>query len=123
MQKRAALARAMALDPEILFLDEPSAGLDPVSARLLDDLILELRDSLGLHDRRRHPRAGQHLRDRRQLRLPRRGEQTMTALDNPHRLLAESTDPAVRAFLSRRAQPGGAVASAASQASGTGRTT
>ena len=46
MQKRAALARAMALDPEVLFFDEPSAGLDPISSRLLDDLILELRDSL-----------------------------------------------------------------------------
>ena len=47
MKKRAGLARAMALDPEILFFDEPSAGLDPISASLLDDLILELRDSLG----------------------------------------------------------------------------
>ncbi|MEZ5553178.1 MAG: ATP-binding cassette domain-containing protein [Pseudomonadales bacterium] len=47
MKKRAALARAMAMDPEILFFDEPSAGLDPISAKLLDDLILELRDSLG----------------------------------------------------------------------------
>jgi phospholipid/cholesterol/gamma-HCH transport system ATP-binding protein len=47
MQKRAGLARAMALDPEVLFFDEPSAGLDPVSAHLLDELILELRDSLG----------------------------------------------------------------------------
>jgi phospholipid/cholesterol/gamma-HCH transport system ATP-binding protein len=47
MRKRAALARAMALDPEILFFDEPSAGLDPISSRRLDDLILELRDSLG----------------------------------------------------------------------------
>lgn len=46
MMKRAGLARAMALDPEILFFDEPSAGLDPISAKLLDDLILELRDSL-----------------------------------------------------------------------------
>ena len=46
MNKRAGLARAMALDPEILFFDEPSAGLDPISAKLLDDLILELRDSL-----------------------------------------------------------------------------
>jgi len=47
MQKRAGLARAMAMDPEVLFFDEPSAGLDPVSARLLDDLILGLRDTLG----------------------------------------------------------------------------
>jgi phospholipid/cholesterol/gamma-HCH transport system ATP-binding protein len=47
MMKRASLARAMALDPDILFFDEPSAGLDPISAKLLDDLILELRDSLG----------------------------------------------------------------------------
>jgi len=47
MQKRAGLARAMALDPEILFFDEPSAGLDPVSAKRLDDLIIELSQSLG----------------------------------------------------------------------------
>lgn len=47
MRKRAGLARAMALDPDILFFDEPSAGLDPISARRLDELILELRDSLG----------------------------------------------------------------------------
>jgi phospholipid/cholesterol/gamma-HCH transport system ATP-binding protein len=47
MQKRAGLARAIALDPEILFLDEPSAGLDPITARRLDGLILALRNSLG----------------------------------------------------------------------------
>ena len=47
MKKRAGLARAMALDPDILFFDEPSAGLDPISAKRLDDLILELRDGLG----------------------------------------------------------------------------
>ncbi len=47
MKKRAGLARAMALDPDILFFDEPSAGLDPISAKLLDDLIIELRNSLG----------------------------------------------------------------------------
>ncbi len=46
MVKRAGLARALALDPEVLFLDEPSSGLDPVSARHLDDLILDLRDGL-----------------------------------------------------------------------------
>lgn len=47
MKKRAGLARAMALNPDILFFDEPSAGLDPLSSRRLDELILELRDSLG----------------------------------------------------------------------------
>ena len=47
MLKRAGVARAMALDPDILFFDEPSAGLDPLTSRRLDDLILELRDSLG----------------------------------------------------------------------------
>lgn len=47
MQKRAGIARAMALDPDVLFFDEPSAGLDPVSSKLLDDLILELRETLG----------------------------------------------------------------------------
>lgn len=47
MRKRAGLARAMALDPRFLFFDEPSAGLDPINSRRLDDLILELRDSLG----------------------------------------------------------------------------
>jgi phospholipid/cholesterol/gamma-HCH transport system ATP-binding protein len=46
MKKRASLARAMALDPEILIIDEPSSGLDPLTARRLDDLILELRDTL-----------------------------------------------------------------------------
>jgi phospholipid/cholesterol/gamma-HCH transport system ATP-binding protein len=47
MRKRLGLARAIALDPEVLFFDEPSAGLDPISSRRLDDLILALRDSLG----------------------------------------------------------------------------
>ncbi|KAF1008031.1 MAG: putative ribonucleotide transport ATP-binding protein mkl [Luteibacter sp.] len=48
MIKRAALARALALDPEILFLDEPTAGLDPISAAAFDSLIVTLRDALGL---------------------------------------------------------------------------
>ena len=47
MKKRASLARAMALDPDILVIDEPSSGLDPLTAHRLDDLIVELRDSLG----------------------------------------------------------------------------
>jgi len=47
MRKRAGLARAMAVDPDILFFDEPSAGLDPVSAKLLDDLIVEIKETFG----------------------------------------------------------------------------
>ncbi|MCI0533907.1 MAG: ATP-binding cassette domain-containing protein [Verrucomicrobiales bacterium] len=100
MRKRAALARAMALDPEILFFDEPSAGLDPISARRLDELILELRDSLettivvvthdlqsifAIADNSIFLDATTH---------------AMLAEGNPRELLKHSKDPYVREFLS-----------------------
>ena len=101
MKKRAALARAMAMDPDILFFDEPSSGLDPVSGRLLDDLIHELRDSLGTtiivvsHELPSIFAIGNNSIF---LDVDRK---TMTASGAPKRLLAESRDPAVRRFLTR----------------------
>jgi len=100
MRKRAGLARAMALDPEVLYVDEPSSGLDPLSARRLDDLILELRDSAGTtvvlvtHQLPTIFELGDHAvfldSERR----------TMVAAGRPHEL-TECADPKVRAFMSR----------------------
>jgi phospholipid/cholesterol/gamma-HCH transport system ATP-binding protein len=101
MQKRAALARAMALDPDILFFDEPSAGLDPVSSRRLDDLILELRDSLGAtvvvvtHELPSLFAIGDSAV---YLDMETR---TMIAQGNPRTLRDTATDPKVHAFLTR----------------------
>ena len=71
MNKRAGLARAMSLDPKILFFDEPSAGLDPINSRNLDRLILQLRDGLGATFVIVTHELCKHLRDRRQLDLSR----------------------------------------------------
>lgn len=104
MQKRAGLARAMALDPDILFFDEPSAGLDPVSARLLDDLILELRASLGTtFVVVTHELASIFAIGNNSVFLD-VDSRTMTASGDPKKLLAESTDPKVRKFLTRGAE-------------------
>ena len=101
MQKRAGLARAMALDPEILFFDEPSAGLDPVSARRLDDLILELRDSLGTTVVVvTHELASIFAIGSNSVFLDAE-TRTMIAQGNPHMLLAETVDPKVKEFLTR----------------------
>lgn len=101
MQKRAGLARAMALDPDILFFDEPSAGLDPVSARLLDDLILELRESLGATVVVvTHELASIFAIGNNSVFLDPETK-TMIAGGDPNRLLAESGDPKVRRFLTR----------------------
>ena len=103
MQKRAGLARAMALDPDVLFFDEPSAGLDPISSQLLDDLILELRDSLGATIVVvTHELASIFAIGNNSIFLD-VDTRTMIAQGNPKTLLAESTDPKVRAFLTRDA--------------------
>lgn len=101
MQKRAGLARAMALDPEVLFFDEPSAGLDPISSRLLDDLILELRDSLGATVVIvTHELASIFAIGNNSIFLDPE-TRTMIASGDPKKLLAESEDPKVQNFLTR----------------------
>jgi phospholipid/cholesterol/gamma-HCH transport system ATP-binding protein len=101
MCKRAGLARAMALDPEILFFDEPSAGLDPISARLLDDLILELRESLGSTVVIvTHELASIFAIGTNSVFLDPESK-TMIAEGNPKKLLAESKNPTVHRFLTR----------------------
>src|SRR2546423_4997205 len=98
MQKRAGLARAMALDPEILFFDEPSAGLDPISSRLLDELILELRDSLGATVVVvTHELASIFTIGNNSVFLDPETK-TMIASGDPKELLANSQDPRVRRF-------------------------
>jgi phospholipid/cholesterol/gamma-HCH transport system ATP-binding protein len=104
MRKRAALARAMALDPAVLFFDEPSSGLDPVTASRLDDLILQIRDTLGTtvvvvsHDLE----SIFAIADRAVfLDID---EKTMTALGNPVELRENSPNEAVHRFLTRSSE-------------------
>jgi phospholipid/cholesterol/gamma-HCH transport system ATP-binding protein len=100
MKKRAGLARAMALDPDILFFDEPSAGLDPISSRRLDDLILELRDSLGATIVVvTHELASIFAIGNNSVFLDPETK-TMIASGNP-KVLVESGDSRVRSFLKR----------------------
>jgi phospholipid/cholesterol/gamma-HCH transport system ATP-binding protein len=106
MQKRAGLARAIALDPEILFFDEPSAGLDPISSRLLDELILHMRDALGATVVMvTHELASIFAIGNNSVFLD---AETRTMLDygDPQRLLTGSDHELVRRFLSRSAGEG-----------------
>ncbi len=101
MQKRAGVARALALDPDILFFDEPSAGLDPISAKMLDDLIRELRDSLGTtivivtHELA----SIFNIADSSVFLDP--DTKTMLAVGNPKALRDDSPDPKIHTFLTR----------------------
>ncbi|MCI0653452.1 MAG: ATP-binding cassette domain-containing protein [Methylococcaceae bacterium] len=101
MQKRAGLARAMALDPEILFFDEPSAGLDPVSAKRLDDLIVELKESLGTTIVVVTHELASILTIGTDSVFLDNESKTMIAGGHPRKLLNESKDPRIRTFLTR----------------------
>jgi len=106
MRKRAGLARAMALDPDILCLDEPSSGLDPISSRRLDDLILELRDGLGATVVLvTHELASIFAIGTNSIFLDDESK-TITAAGNPTKLLHECRDPKVRRFLTRGEKEG-----------------
>ena len=105
MCKRAGLARALALDPDVLFLDEPSAGLDPISSRHLDELILQLRDSLGAtFVVVSHELASIFTIADNSVFLD-STTRTVRALGNPRELLRHSTDRVVQQFLAR-GEPG-----------------
>jgi len=107
MKKRAGLARALALDPEIVFFDEPSAGLDPVTSRKLDELVLQIRDSFGTTIVVvSHELASIFALADRVIMLD-RSEQGIIAEGAPHDLERNSRDSRVVEFLRRSGGPRG----------------
>ena len=101
MKKRAGLARALALDPQIVFFDEPSAGLDPVSAKLLDDLIIEIKESLDATVVIvTHELASIFAIGTNSIFLD-ASQKTMTAAGDPKELLKNPPNEAVLRFLTR----------------------
>ncbi len=101
MKKRAGLARALALDPAIVFFDEPSAGLDPITSRKLDELVKHIRDTFGTTIMVvSHELASIFDIADRAIMLD-RTQQGIIAEGRPRELLEQSRDPRVREFLSR----------------------
>ena len=101
MKKRAAIARAMALEPAILFLDEPSAGLDPVTSAALDDLILRLRETRGVTFVVVTHELPSIFRIADRCAMFDRARHAMVALGRPAELRDSCTDPFVRRFFNR----------------------
>lgn len=106
MKKRAAIARAMVLEPDLLFLDEPSAGLDPGSAVELDELILTLNRLLGMTVVLVTHELPSIFKIASRCIMLDRASKTIIADGEPNRLRDESEDPRVRRFFRR--EPGGA---------------
>jgi len=101
MKKRAGLARALALDPAVVFFDEPSAGLDPVTSRKLDELILQIRDTFGTTIVAvSHELASIFAIADRAIMLD-RGDRGIIAEGSPRRLAVGSRDPRVQEFFRR----------------------
>ena len=101
MKKRAAIARALVLEPEILFLDEPSAGLDPLTSNALDDLILRLRDARGVTFVVVTHELPSIFKIADRCAMFDRVRQAMVALGRPAELRDGSDDPFVRQFFNR----------------------
>jgi phospholipid/cholesterol/gamma-HCH transport system ATP-binding protein len=101
MQKRVGIARAMAMDPPILFFDEPSAGLDPVSSKLLDDLLLEFRNSMGITMVVVTHELDSIFAIANNSIFLDHEQQTIVASGDPKTMLSESSNHQVQAFLSR----------------------
>jgi phospholipid/cholesterol/gamma-HCH transport system ATP-binding protein len=103
MKKRAGLARALALDPAVVFFDEPSAGLDPVTSRKLDELVTQIRETLGTTMVIVSHELDSIFSIADRVIMLGREAKGIIAEGNPRELLQTSVDPAVQEFLQRRA--------------------
>ena len=101
MRKRAAIARAMALDPDVIFLDEPSAGLDPITSSALDDLILKLKSETGKTFVVVTHELPSIFKIADRAAMFDKARHGMIALGSPQELKDGSTDPFVRKFFNR----------------------